>query len=148
MSERLGEYLSRQLPLTPLDIEEILTEQGQSRKPFGELALELGPCTPEHVWRAWLAQLEGEPRRVDLQRVGVDAQAVAALPPDIAIELGVLPIRLIDGVLVVVTTPDRFELARRHLPSRLGYRVQLALADAGDIARTIEVCYLPLLSGC
>ncbi|MFN4242341.1 MAG: hypothetical protein ACK4PI_03795 [Tepidisphaerales bacterium] len=148
MSRRFGELLTQQLPLSPLDIEEVLVEQACSRRSFGEVALELGLCTPEHVWRAWLAQLDEGVRPVDLNRVGIDAQAIAAVPPDVAIELGVVPVRLIDGVLVVATTAERLPLARVLLPQRVTCPVRFATADAGDIARAVEVCYLPLLAEC
>lgn len=148
MGRRMGELLTQHVPLTPLDVEEVLAEQGGTSRSFGEVALELGLCTPQHVWRAWVAQLAEGERRVDLDRVGIDAQAIAVLPPDVAIEFEVVPVRLIDDVLVVATTAERLAHARVHLPGRVGRSVRFAIAEADDVSRSIEVCYLPLLAEC
>src|SRR5439155_6477219 len=50
---RIGELLSRMVPLSGHDVEEILQEQSATRRRFGEIALAWGLCKPEHVWDAW-----------------------------------------------------------------------------------------------
>jgi hypothetical protein len=144
----MGELLTDAVPLSPLDVEEVLAEQLRTEKPFGHVALELGLCTPQHVWRAWVAQLADGEREVDLDRVGIDAQALSALPPSLAIEYSVIPLRLVDDTLVLATTAEQLPLAKRELPERLGRPVRFALASAEDISRAIQVCYLPLIADC
>lgn len=148
MSRRMGELLTDAVPLSALDVEEVLSEQLRSERPFGHVALELGLCTPQHVWRAWVAQLADGERWVDLDEVGIDAQAVSVLPPDVAIEFGVVPLRLVDDTLVLATTPERLARAKEVLPGRLGRPLRFAISSADDISRSIEVCYLPLIADC
>ena len=58
MDQRIGELLSRIIPLTDHDVEEILHEQQATNQKFGDIALSLGLCKPEDLLRAWLRQLE------------------------------------------------------------------------------------------
>jgi len=148
MGRRMGELLTDAVPLTPLDVEEVLSEQSRSDRPFGHVALDLGLCTPQHVWRAWVAQLADGERAVDLDEVGIDAQAVSIVPPAIAIEFGVIPLRLVDDTLVLATTAEGLANAKLVLPNRIGRPLRFAIAPADDIARAIEVCYLPLIADC
>lgn len=151
MSRRIGDFLVREVPLTRLDVEEVLAEQSLSSRAgqsFGQVALELGLCSPEHVWKAWAAQLRDGPREIDIDEVGIDAQALYMMPADIAIEYGVVPVRFVSDTLIVAASPDRLERAQRDLPSRLGTEIRFALASENDISRAIEVCYLPFQAHC
>ncbi|HEY0009115.1 MAG TPA: hypothetical protein VGB55_10365, partial [Tepidisphaeraceae bacterium] len=56
-SPRIGQILSRSVPLTEHDLEEILQEQKVTRQRFGDAALALGMVQPKHVWDAWMQQL-------------------------------------------------------------------------------------------
>src|SRR5439155_13147358 len=79
---RFGELLSRMVPLSGHDVEEILQEQNANRRRFGEIALAWGLCRPEHVWDAWAQQNADGNELVDLEQIGIDAQAAAMLSPD------------------------------------------------------------------
>src|SRR5215212_9344230 len=71
----MGELLARLGQLSPHDIDEILAEQRHTRQRFGQIAVSLGFCQPEHVWAAWCSQLNGHVDPVDLDEIGIDAQA-------------------------------------------------------------------------
>lgn len=141
MARRLGELLGDQVPLSTLDVEEVLVEQARSARAFGEVALELGLCTPEHVWRAWAEQLLEGPRYVDLDRVGIDARALYALPTELALEYRVIPVRQIGEVLIVAAGRSGLERARAELPGLLGREVRFAVTEGEDVARALEACY-------
>src|SRR5438046_1826862 len=81
---RIGELLSRMVPLSGHDVEEILQEQSATRRRFGEIALAWGLCRPEHVWDAWCQQSENGTETVDLDKIGIDSQAAAMLPAALA----------------------------------------------------------------
>jgi hypothetical protein len=107
----------------------------------------LGLCTPNHVWQAWADQLILDPTHpptVDLNAIGIDAQAVASFPLELAIDYGVLPIRLVGGMLILAARPDGADRARRELPGRLTVAPRFVLASDSDITRALEICYLPL----
>ncbi|MGH7176342.1 MAG: hypothetical protein ACREJC_03080, partial [Tepidisphaeraceae bacterium] len=89
MAKRIGELLSRLVPLSTHDIDEILHEQSSTRKPFGAIALSMGLCRPEHVWRAWCGQLDDVLPTVDLDTFGVDAQALSFVPAATAAQFSV-----------------------------------------------------------
>lgn len=132
--------------LSPHDVEEVLEEQrhaGPDSLPFGQTALELGLCTPAHIWQAWADQLTdpGNPPSVDVEALGIDAQAIAALPHAIATEFGVLPLRLVGGNLILATTADRILAARLELPHRLSVTPRFVIGDEEQISRAIETCY-------
>src|SRR5690349_16209988 len=93
--KRIGERLSRMVPLSGHDIEEILSEQGSTGKRFGDIALQLGLCTPEHIWRAWSGQLAESPQRVNLEQFAIDSQAIAHLPVGIVVRYHVMPVRVL-----------------------------------------------------
>ena len=103
-AQRIGAVLSRMGQLSPHDINEILTEQRTTGARFGEIALALGLVQPEHVWAAWCAQLERQLERVDLDEIGIDAQAVERVPAELALGLQVVPVRLFERELVVAVS--------------------------------------------
>src|SRR5258708_6393107 len=98
---RMGELLSTLVPMSPQDVEEILEEQNLSRRRFGEIAVEWGLCEGAHVWKAWAGQKDRPPMRVDLDKLGIDAQATADLPREMAMNCGAIPIRSFENLVVI-----------------------------------------------
>src|SRR3954463_10033270 len=90
---RIGQLLSTLVPLSDQDVEEVLEEQNLSRRRFGDIAVEWGLCKPGHVWKAWARQDDTPPLRVDLDKMGIDAQATANLSREMALRCGAMPIR-------------------------------------------------------
>src|SRR5579872_3527758 len=107
--QRIGELLRKMVRLSELDVEEILQEQAATHRKFGEIALTLGMCQPEHVWNAWYNQLSENNPLIDLKDFGVDSQAVAVVPKDLAIKFDLIPVRV---------SGDRLVLAASQLPAR------------------------------
>src|SRR5690606_33165915 len=99
--DRIGQLLRQMVPLSEHDIEEILHEQAHSGRRFGEIAMEWGLCESEHVWRAWCDQTGDELEHVDLDRLGIDAQAIEALPRDVATRCRAVPLRRFDDLLII-----------------------------------------------
>lgn len=142
MDQRIGELLGRIIPLSDHDVEEILNEQQASgTKQFGDIALQLGKAKPEHILQAWMSQLETRTDRIDLDRVGVDVQAVAHLPAAVARQHSALPIRVVGDelLLAVVTRPDIATVAELEAASRK--RCKVVLTEAEDVAAGIERYY-------
>jgi hypothetical protein len=138
---RFGELLSRLVPLSGHDIEEILQEQTANRRKFGDIALSWGLCKPEHVWDAWAQQTAQVSDVVDLEKVGVDAQAAALLHAEVARRLGVLPVRAASDIVVIATcdpAPDHMADALNELLHR---RVKFIHAEREQLARMIETYY-------
>ena len=141
---RIGELLKQIVPLNDHDVDEILNEQEANGQRFGEVALSLGVCTPEHVWKAWCDQLTTELESVDLDQVGIDAQAIVHVPADVASQFRAIPLRASAEELVVATADPSFRQALTELPRRLGRRVKFVLADAAQVDRALRTYYPPL----
>ena len=137
---RIGELLSRMVPLSGHDVEEILQEQQATRRKFGEIALAWGLCSPEHVSDAWLQQ-SGDPQSIDLEKVGIDTQAASLLPGDVARKLGVIPLRCANGKVLVATSANETEQAMNELSGILHRQVKFIHADANQINAMLERYY-------
>lgn len=140
-TKRIGEILSHLVPLSGHDIEEILSEQHSSRKRFGDIALAMGMCRPEHIWKASTEQLDAGPRWIDLDTFGVDAQALAHIPAATARSLGVIPVRVFADDLVVAAHEHSLTSSAEVLPVIVSKQVKFVLADRERIEDAIETYY-------
>ena len=138
---RFGELLSRLVPLSGHDIEEILQEQTANRRKFGDIALSWGLCKPEHIWDAWAQQSAHDHERVDLEKVGVDAQAAALLPAEVARKLNVIPVRVASDIVLVATCDPSPEHANEALAELLHRRIRFVQVEAEQLTRVIDTYY-------
>ena len=139
----MGELLSEIVDLSGHDVEEILHEQHANNRRFGEIALSWGLCQPEHVWSAWCRQVDdgGHHETVDLDREGIDAQAVTLLPTEPARAFRAVPIRVSETEVVVASDAPLSERAREELTRLLNKHVKLVLAPSKQIDAAIDVYY-------
>ncbi|MGB7158956.1 MAG: hypothetical protein WBD40_12865 [Tepidisphaeraceae bacterium] len=138
---RMGELLSRMVELSGHDVEEILHEQGTSRRRFGEIALSWGLCQPEHIWSAWCLQVREGLESIDLDRDGIDAQAVALLSADAARVFRAIVIRRGENEIVVASADPLGERSREELRKLLGTKVKFVLAPKRQIDAALEAYY-------
>ncbi|HEY8751271.1 MAG TPA: hypothetical protein VIM11_25025 [Tepidisphaeraceae bacterium] len=136
-----GEMLRRFVPLSNHDVSDILEDQLMSGRRFGEIALSLGWCQPDHVWRAWCAQLAHNHQTVDLEEVGVDTQSLGALHASSARAFGVIPIRILDDQLVLAVSAESLARAREELPQHLNRKLLFVVADSEQIRRKLNCLY-------
>jgi general secretion pathway protein E/type IV pilus assembly protein PilB len=142
--QRMGDLLARIGRLTPHDIDEILAEQRHRRQPFGQIAISLGFCEPEHVWAAWCSQLVDRVEAVDLDRIGIDSQATEFLPRELALGRPALPIRIWENMLVVAVCDPTRATGVAEFARRAGMEVRCVLAPANQIDRGLARYYPPL----
>jgi hypothetical protein len=138
---RIGELLSQIVPLSGHDVEEILQEQSSNRRRFGEIALAWGLVRPEHVWDAWCKQSADETETVDLEKIGIDAQAAALLSGEVARQLGVIPVRVANDAALVATSDTAPEHASEPLSRLLHRRIKFVHAQRDQLLHMIEVYY-------
>jgi type IV pilus assembly protein PilB len=139
--QRMGELLARLGQLTPHDIDEILAEQRQTRQRFGQIAVSLGFCQPEHVWSAWCSQLAGHLDQVDLDQLGIDAQAVEFLPRDLALGLRAMPVRVVEGQLIVAVDDASLAAGVGELARRLAMDIKCVLAPQSQVEAALARYY-------
>ena len=142
--QRMGELLARIAQLTPHDVDEILAEQRYRRRPFGQIAIALGFCQPEHVWSAWCSQLAERAEVVDLDPLGSDAQAIEFVPREVALGLPALPMRVWEGVLIVAVGDPACASGVAELARRVGMQVRCVLAPRVQIERGLQRYSPPL----
>ena len=145
---RMGELLSRIGQLTSHDIDEVLVEQRQTRQRFGAIAVSLGFCLPEHVWAAWCSQLSGNLDRVNLDEIGIDAQAVECLPRELALGMRAMPVRIFEGQLIIALSDPAQADGVAEITRRIGLQVKCVLADDAQIQRALLEYYPPYQAAC
>jgi hypothetical protein len=141
LQPRFGEFLSRLASISKHDVEEILHEQGQTRRRFGEIALAWGLCRPEHVWNAWCNQLAQSGQCVDLTRISIDEKAVEFLPPEMARRLKIIPLRIINDHLILAAADLGIDRAMPELSQMLQKKIRFVQADAQQIQDAIAQHY-------
>jgi type IV pilus assembly protein PilB len=137
-----GELLARLVGLSDHDISEILLDQAISHRRFGEIAMSLQWCTPQHVWQAWWAQLGQSTQHVVLASAGVDTQALTAIPRSMAEQYDVIPIRVFEDQLVLATSEASQARARAELPLLVRKSIRFVLAPESQIRDAIDRYYL------
>ncbi len=136
-----GQCLGRVVTLSTHDVSEIMEHQAATRRKFGEIALSWGLCRPQHVWQAWWEQLAQQTPKVDLTKIGVDAQAVGHVPAELAHHFGAVPLRCFQDQLVIATTEQGLTRARAELPRLLGKQVKFVIADPRQLDDAIAAYY-------
>lgn len=140
---RFGELLSRLVNLSRHDVNEILEEQCATHHRFGEIALSLGLCAPEHVWQAWCDQLLLQVQDVDLDKLGVDSQAAGLISGDLARRLNAIPIRSLGRQLVVAVADQNTDHIAAEFRKCTDMSLRFVVADAGQLNRAISTYYTP-----
>ena len=140
---RIGELLSQLVELSGHDVEEILHEQQATQRRFGEIALSWGLCQPEHVWSAWSRQVGNgsEVEQVDLDRDGIDAQAVALLHANVAKAFRVIPVRADGQEVVLASEAVLTERVKDEIKGLLKLNVKFVIAARKQIDAAIDAYY-------
>lgn len=141
MHLRIGELLRRLVPLSAHDVDEVLQEQRGTPRRFGEVAISLGLCRPEHIWKAWAAQTTDTVQRVDLNEVGIDSQATALLPLDVATRFSAIALRASHDQVVIATSAACFEEAAIALPEILKTNIKFVIAEEKQIQDAVGHYY-------
>jgi hypothetical protein len=139
--DRFGELLSRFVSMSRHDVYEVLEEQTNTRKKFGQIALQLGLCEPVHIWQAWSTQLVGRTPRVNLPEFGIDAQATSDVPAWLAAALGVVPIRSMEDRLVIAASDATLARAIEILTAQTTKPITFVLADKQQVEDAIARYY-------
>ena len=139
--KRIGEHLSGFVQLTGHDIEEILSEQNSTHRRFGDIAIQLGLCSPEDIWRAWSSQLADSPQRINLDDFGIDTQALNFVPSHIASRYHVIPVRLHNDQLVLACDEVAYPQIATEMLGVLNWKTQFVLSNHFQIAKAIRTHY-------
>ena len=139
--DKIGAILSRMVPLSTQDVEEILCQQAVTKQRFGEIAISWGLCNSEHVLRAWANQTADHRERVDLNYIGVDAQAIGALPRELAMYYRAIPIRILSDLLVVAVADEEAVPTLRDYLKRVRPELRFVAADPHTVDEMVATYY-------
>jgi hypothetical protein len=140
-NSKIGQILSKLVPLTDQDVEEILCQQAVTRQRFGEIAISWGLCNSEHVLRAWANQTANQGERVDLNYIGVDGQAIGALPSALAFYFHAIPIRILSDLLVVAVADESVVPVLRDYLKDVRPELRFVVADAHVVDEMVAMYY-------
>jgi hypothetical protein len=141
MRIKIGDLLVKAGVITDLQLKAALAEQSQWGGKLGDILVRMEFLTEEVLVRA-LSKQTGIPR-ADLSGEG-DRQALAAIPPEVAEEFGVVPLAYKEeGRALVVAMSDPLNLSvTDHLRSLTqGVRIDAQLAGASAIRHAISRWY-------
>ena len=137
---RLGELVLDR-GLAEDQLADALVRQSATGKRLGRQLVELGLLGERDLADLLAEQLELP--RVDLRTTTPSSEAVALLSDSVARALQCVPVEVVDGVLLVAVADPSPDLAAR-LQTSTGTRVQLGVAPAGEVSRTIDNVYRSL----
>ena len=140
-SPKIGTILSKLVPLTDMDVEEILCQQAVTGQRFGDIAISWGLCNSEHVLRAWADQTAQHRQRVDLNYIGVDAQAIPALPRELAMYYRAIPIRILSDLLVIAVADEAAIPTLRDYLKQIRPELRFVAADPHTVDEMVAAYY-------
>ncbi len=130
--KRLGEILIEQGVITPLQLDEALQRQRLTGEFLGRVLVSMGYCDEQAIVEALGFQLGME--KVDVARLKIPEHIVRKVSPDVAKFYNIIPIKEVDGTLVVaMADPLNLQILDdlRHI---LGQPVRGAISNPQDIA--------------
>ena len=139
---RLGQVLLARSVVTAEQIEKALAEQREKghRKLLGELLVEMGYCTENHIASA-LAEAYDVPYAQVSPKI-CDVKAIELLPREFLEEHVVLPLFKVDDVLTVAVSEPTNVFLIDEIERISGCKVQVVCSTAKDIKATLQT-YLP-----
>ncbi len=130
--KKLGEILVEQGVITPLQLDEALQRQRLTGEFLGRVLVSMGYCDEQAIVEALGFQLGME--KVDVTRLKIPENIIRKVSPDVAKFYNVIPIKGVDGTLVVaMADPLNLQILDdlRHI---LGQPVRGAISNPQDIA--------------
>ena len=129
---RLGDILVEQGVIIPLQLDEALQRQRLTGDFLGRVLVSMGYCDEQAIVEALGTQLGME--KVDVTRLKIPENIIRKISPDVARFYNVIPIKEVDGVLVVaMADPLNLQILDdlRHI---VGQPVRGAISNPQDIA--------------
>ena len=138
---KIGRILSKLGYISREQIQEALTLQAQRRLPLGQLLIELGYITEEHVNQALAAQAGME--TLDLEKLNIPDDVIAALPAQTALAYQVLPIqydKMSNTLTIAIKSAGNFR-AIDDLHLLMGFTVKPVVADPKQVDKLLAKFY-------
>ena len=139
MALRIGDILVEKKIITQEELDLAIKEHQRTKEFLGRTLVRLNMITEEKLLKV-LAEQQGV-KFLDLKSTPISEKVVQSVPAKFAWHYKVMPIR-IDGNVLTVAISNPFDMwPIDDLETNLGYRVEIALALASDIADAIKKFY-------
>ena len=136
---QLGDLLVDQGVITPLELDEALQRQRLTGDMLGRVLVSMGICTEQDIVETLGVQAGME--RVDLTKFKIRDDVLTRVPADVAKFYNIIPIRDVDGVLVVaMANPLNIGLLD-DLRLIVGCEVRGAVSNDADVSAAIKANY-------
>lgn len=126
---KIGEVLVEQGVLTAEQVEEVLAEQKNSARPFGDLAERMFGISPRAVEDAWVVQYLDTVGTTDLDEVSVDVNCLRVLNRRQAWQFHLLPLNREGGELSIATDDQNVVRALNFATNTIDEAVHLLVAE-------------------
>jgi hypothetical protein len=138
---RLGEVLVEQGMLTETQVEEILTVQRATRRPFGVIAETLCNLSIEAIEEAWASQYAQNTRTIDPFTEIPRSDAKALITTRQAWQFRCLPMSLEGDTLIIATTPKHLHRALKFATSVLDRPAYFVMTTDNRLAAALSEHY-------
>ncbi|MFG0326209.1 MAG: hypothetical protein ACF8SC_02945 [Phycisphaerales bacterium JB037] len=141
MALRLGEILVRRGVLTNAQRNELLERQRVGGRPIGELAERIFGVSPSVIEQAWAAQYAQLADKIDPARTAISDQVLALVDRRQAWQFKVLPVRFIEGDLLICTAECHLARVLRFCGWRLTHSCSFAIAPEHRLEQALSRFY-------
>jgi type II secretion system protein E len=139
MALRIGDILVEKKIITQEDLDLAIKEHQNTKEFLGQALVRLNMITEEKLLKV-LAEQQGI-NFLNLKEMTVSDSVIESVPAKFAWHYKIMPIR-IDGNVLTVAISNPFDMwPIDDLETNLGYRVEIALSVASDIADAIKKYY-------
>jgi type II secretion system protein E len=139
MALRIGDILVEKKIITQEDLDLAIKEHQNTKEFLGQALVRLNMITEEKLLKV-LAEQQGI-KFLNLKETTISDSVIESVPAKFAWHYKIMPIR-IDGNVLTVAISNPFDMwPIDDLETNLGYRVEIALSVASDIADAIKKYY-------
>jgi len=138
---RLGDLLVRNGVLTEAQRDEVLQQQRDVGRPFGELAEMMFGVNARDVEQAWAEQYAALSAPIDPRRYRPSADVLGRVSKRQAWQFEVLPLKIAHDELILCTTQENLPRAMKFAGWRLGEAVSFVLANPKALGEALERHY-------
>ncbi|EGW40351.1 type II/IV secretion system family protein [Desulfosporosinus sp. OT] len=136
---RLGELLMGAGMITQAQLDEVLAEQGKSRKRMGQILIERNILTEEEIMDTLAVQLSLE--RFDIAKAFIDPEVARSIPKEVAKKYNLIPFAEKEGKLLVAMSDPLNIFAIDDISFITHKLIQPCIAGYEAIEKAIELYF-------
>ncbi|MBI3117483.1 MAG: Flp pilus assembly complex ATPase component TadA [Candidatus Hydrogenedentes bacterium] len=136
---QLGDILVEQGIITPIQLDEALQRQRLTGDMLGRVLVTMGYCEEQHIIEVLSIQAGME--RVDVTKLKIPDHIVRKISPDVAKFYNIIPIREVDGTLIVAMADPMNLRVLDDLRQITHQEVRGAVSNQADVAVALKANY-------